>query len=49
MSAINTITLKSENVAKVTATLEVADIDQLSRVLAMIEQLPNVTEVHRRG
>ena len=47
MSAINTITVKSENIAKVTATLEVADIDQLSRVLAMIEQLPNVTEVRR--
>ena len=48
MSAVNTVTVRSENLARVTATLEVTDIDQLSRVLAMIEQLPNITEVRRR-
>jgi (p)ppGpp synthase/HD superfamily hydrolase len=29
-------------------TLEIADIDQLSRVLARVERLPNVVEVRRQ-
>jgi GTP pyrophosphokinase len=48
MSSVHTVTSKSDNKAKVTVTLEVQDIDQLSRILAMIEQLSNVTEVRRR-
>jgi GTP pyrophosphokinase len=47
MSSVNTVTTKSENKARVSLTLEVTNIDQLSRVLAMIEQLPNVIEVRR--
>ena len=47
MSSVNTVTTKSENKAQVSLTLEVTNIDQLSRVLAMIEQLPNVIEVRR--
>jgi (p)ppGpp synthase/HD superfamily hydrolase len=34
--------------ATMTVTLEIADIDQLSRVLARIEQLPNVVEARRQ-
>jgi GTP pyrophosphokinase len=48
MSTVNVVTKKKENKAKVYATLEIANIDQLSRVLAKIEQLPNVIEARRR-
>ena len=48
MSAVHVITRKRENKALVSATLEIANIDQLSRVLALISQLPNVVEVRRR-
>ncbi|MCG3211528.1 MAG: GTP pyrophosphokinase [Anaerolineae bacterium] len=48
MSSVNTITTKPENLARVSATLEISNLDQLSRVLALIEQLPNVTDVRRR-
>jgi GTP pyrophosphokinase len=41
-------TRQNENKAVVSATLEITDIDQLSRVLARIEQLPNVIEAQRR-
>ena len=37
-----------EHKAKFSATREIANIDQLSRLLALISQLPNVVEVHRR-
>jgi GTP pyrophosphokinase len=48
MSMVNVVTKKKENKAKVFATLEIGNIDQLSRVLAKIEQLPNVIEARRR-
>ena len=48
MSAVHVVTRKRENKALVSATLEIANIDQLSRVLALISQLPNVVEVRRR-
>jgi GTP pyrophosphokinase len=41
-------TKQSEHKAVVFATIEIANIDQLSRVLARIEQLPNVIGAHRR-
>ncbi|MDX1522561.1 MAG: ACT domain-containing protein, partial [Anaerolineae bacterium] len=41
-------TRKNENKALLLATLEITDMDQLSRVLARIEQLPNVIEAQRR-
>jgi (p)ppGpp synthase/HD superfamily hydrolase len=34
--------------ATMMVTLEIADIDQLSRVLARIERLPNVVEARRQ-
>jgi GTP pyrophosphokinase len=49
MSAANISTTKRrETKAHLYVTLEVGNIDQLSRVLAKIEQLPNVIEVRRR-
>ncbi len=48
ISSVSVITRKKELRAKITATLEIANIDQLSRVLALIAQLPNILEVRRR-
>jgi RelA/SpoT family (p)ppGpp synthetase len=49
MSAANVVTRKQENMATITATLEITDIAQLSRVLAKIDQLPNVLEAKRQA
>jgi GTP pyrophosphokinase len=35
------------HLARVTATLEIRDAEQLSRILTRIERLPNVTEARR--
>jgi GTP pyrophosphokinase len=48
MSAASVVTRKKDHMATTTVTLEIADIDQLSRVLARIEQLPNVVEARRQ-
>ncbi len=48
LSAANIATRKKENMATMMITLEIADIDQLSRVLARVERLPNVVEVRRQ-
>jgi len=48
LSTVNVTTKKKDHTAIVFATLEIADIDQLSRVLALIEQLPNVLRAQRR-
>jgi GTP pyrophosphokinase len=48
MSTVSVATARKEHKANVYATLDIANIDQLSRVLAKIEQLPNVLEVERR-
>lgn len=45
--AVNTLSDKSGPVARMNLTLEIRDIDMLSRVLAKISQLPNVMEVKR--
>jgi GTP pyrophosphokinase len=47
LSAASVVTHKKENMATITATLEITDITQLSRVLAKIDQLPNVLEARR--
>jgi GTP pyrophosphokinase len=49
MSAANVVTRKKENMATITATLEITDITQLSRVLAKIDQLSNVLEAKRQA
>ncbi|RME74072.1 MAG: GTP diphosphokinase [Chloroflexi bacterium] len=48
LSAVQVATRKKENKALVYVTLEVRNIDQLSRVLARIAQLPNVIEARRK-
>ncbi|GAB4543333.1 MAG: bifunctional (p)ppGpp synthetase/guanosine-3',5'-bis(diphosphate) 3'-pyrophosphohydrolase [Anaerolineae bacterium] len=48
LSAANVATRKKDNMATMTVTLEIADIAQLSRVLARIERLPNVVEARRQ-
>ncbi|MBN2469906.1 MAG: bifunctional (p)ppGpp synthetase/guanosine-3',5'-bis(diphosphate) 3'-pyrophosphohydrolase [Anaerolineae bacterium] len=37
-----------QNIATFLVTMEIADINQLTRVLSKIERLPNVVEAHRR-
>ena len=37
-----------EHIARMTLTVEVADIDKISQVLTKISQLPNVTDARRR-
>jgi GTP pyrophosphokinase len=46
--ATNTLSEKRNHTARVDVTLEISDIDQLSRVLNRISQLPNIMEVRRR-
>ncbi len=48
LSQVNVTTAKKDHTATLLATLEIANIDQLSRVLALIEQLPNVLRARRR-
>jgi GTP pyrophosphokinase len=47
LSAANVTTRKKENIATITATLEITGIVQLSRILAKVERLPNVLEARR--
>ncbi len=46
--ASNTLSDPKMHTARIDVTLEIADIDQLSRVLGRINQLPNVMEVRRK-
>ncbi len=48
MSAANVVTHKKDHMATMLVTLEIADIDQLSRVLTRIGRLPNVVEARRQ-
>jgi GTP pyrophosphokinase len=45
--AVQTISDKAEHVAYMTLTMEIADIDELSRTLQKLGQLPNIIEVKR--
>ena len=47
LSGVNTATDKSDGIARMRLTLEISDIGQLSRVLTLIGQLPNVVEARR--
>ena len=47
VTAVNTSSNKKDNTAKMHLTLEVHDVDQLSRVLNRIGQINNVMEVRR--
>jgi len=48
MSAANVITHKRENTAIISATLEINNVTQLSRILTKIERIPNVLEACRQ-
>jgi len=48
VDAVNTLSNKRDNTARMSLTLEIADVDQLSRILNRISQLPNVLEAHRQ-
>ncbi len=47
--AVNTLTDKDAHVARMRLVLEIPDVDVLSRLLALIDKIPNVTEVRRRA
>jgi len=46
--AVNTLTDKNAHVARMRLTIEIPDLDALSRVLSAIDQIPNVSDVRRR-
>jgi GTP pyrophosphokinase len=46
--AVNTLTDKHEHVARMTFTLEISNLETLSRLLSLIDQVPNVLNVRRR-
>ncbi len=46
--AVNTQTDKGQYVARMTFTLEIPNVETLSRVLALLDQIPNVMDVRRR-
>jgi GTP pyrophosphokinase len=45
--AVQTLSDKAEHVAYMTLTLEISDIDELSKMLQKLNQLPNIIEVKR--
>lgn len=47
IASVNVVTDKTDNSAIITATLEVSNAKQLSRILSRINGLPNVIEAHR--
>jgi len=49
ITSANVATHPKDHTAVITATLEISNIVQLSRVLARIEQLPNVFEARRKA
>jgi len=48
LGGVNTATDERDGIARMSLTLEIADIGQLSRVLTKIGQLPNVVEARRK-
>jgi GTP pyrophosphokinase len=48
VTAVTTLTDKDAHVARMRLTLEIPDVETLSRILALIDRVPNVTEVRRR-
>jgi len=47
IASVTAVTDKSDHSAIITATVEVCDVKQLSRILSRINNLPNVVEAHR--
>jgi GTP pyrophosphokinase len=48
LNSVNTVTDKRDGIARMKLVMEIANMDQLSRVLTQIGQLPNVVEARRR-
>lgn len=48
MRNIEAITGQKDNLAVITATLELQDVGQLTRILTKIDRLPNIKEVRRK-
>jgi GTP pyrophosphokinase len=48
VTAVNTLTDRKTHIANMTLSLDVQDVEQLSRALVKIEQLPNVMEASRK-
>jgi GTP pyrophosphokinase len=48
MTSVNTYTDPRDHLAHLRLTVEISDIDELSRILTRIGPLPNVLKVHRR-
>jgi len=46
--AVNTLTDKHAHIARMTFTVEIPDVEMLSKVLALLDQIPNVMDVRRR-
>ena len=48
MRNIEAVTGQKDNLAVITATLEIQDIAQLTRIMTKIERLPNIQTVRRK-
>jgi GTP pyrophosphokinase len=48
MRNIEAVTGQKDNLAVITATLEIEDIAQLTRIMTKIEHLPNIKDVFRK-
>ncbi|HEX7044340.1 MAG TPA: GTP diphosphokinase [Burkholderiales bacterium] len=46
--ALNTVVDKGQHIARMTFTVEIPDLHVLARLLALIDRVPNVAEVHRK-
>jgi GTP pyrophosphokinase len=46
--AVNTLTDRGEHIARMRFTLEIPNVEVLRRVLALLDQIPNVMDVRRR-
>jgi GTP pyrophosphokinase len=48
MRNIDAVTGQKDNLAVITATLEIQDVSQLTRIMTKIDRLPNIKEVRRK-
>ncbi|HHY55322.1 MAG TPA: ACT domain-containing protein, partial [Chloroflexi bacterium] len=48
MRNIEAVTGQKDNLAVITATLEIQDVAQLTRIMTKIERLPNIKDVFRK-
>ena len=48
MLSVEAVTGQKDNLAIITATLEIGDVKQLTRILTKIDRLPNVVEARRK-